>query len=84
MVSSWILGSNEFYDGERVTSTASASGWYLEVGEDEWPVVLWVHVVSDRRPGGDLGRVVGLVNDKGQLRPGDKITGGRGYVYRQR
>ncbi len=77
----WQLGMNDFYSGERIGSIASASGWFLQVDEEQLPVVLWAFVVSDQRPG-DLGRVVGLVDDKGQLRPADKVAGAGGYVYR--
>ena len=81
MVSNWQLGSNEFFQGERVTSITSAGGWFLEVGDEQLPLVVWAHVESDQRQG-DLGRVVGLVDDKGQLRPADKVAGAGGYVYR--
>lgn len=81
VVGSWQLGSNEFFAGERISSITSANGWALKVGEAELAVVLWVHVVSDQRPG-DLGRVVGLVDDNGQLRPADKVAGAGDYVHR--
>ena len=81
VVGSWQLGSNEFFVGERISSITSANGWVLKVGDEALAVVLWVHVVSDQRQG-DLGRVVGLVDDKGQLRPADKVAGAGGYVYR--
>ena len=81
MVGNGQLGNNEFYKGERISSIASSNGWFLKVGDEELAVVLWAHVVSDQRQG-DLGRIVGLVDDKGQLRPADKVSNSGGYVHR--
>jgi hypothetical protein len=77
----WQLGTSDFFTGETIKSVSQASGWSAKAGEDKTPVVLWAYVTSDHR-GGDLGRIVGLVDDHGQLRPADKISNFQGYVQR--
>ena len=72
----WELGTNDFSTGERIEQLTDASGWFVRAGGTEYRVVLWAHVMGQT---GGLGRVVGLVDDNGQLRPADKLTNAEGY-----
>ena len=79
-ITNWQLGTNEFFPGESISTVTQASGWSAKVGaKDSLQVVLWAYVKSSQRSG-DLGRIVGLVDDKGQLRPADKVDQFQGYL----
>ncbi|MGC2295319.1 MAG: hypothetical protein WA695_01310 [Candidatus Dormiibacterota bacterium] len=79
-ITNWQLGTNDFFKDESISSVTQASGWNAKAGpKDSLPVILWAYVTSGQR-GGDLGRIVGLVDDKGQLRPADKVDQFQGYV----
>lgn len=72
----WELGTNDFFMGERIEHLTEASGWFVRAGGTEYRVVMWAHIMGQLA---GLGRVVGLVDDNGQLRPADKLMNAEGY-----
>ncbi len=72
----WELGTNDFFTGEKIEHLTEATGWFLRAGSKEYRVVMWAHIMGQVA---GLGRVVGLVDDNGQLRPEDKLVNADGY-----